>query len=261
MAPLLLPLLLAAAPADPALLSRLGTSNSKLATLYETAEYRVHSRYDNLDSHGAVSKTSDVETRMYTRADGAPWEEIVRFDDAGKDETDAHEKKREKQLTSGKWTRADEMPFKNPFDAAQQPRYRYTDLGATADGRERIGFAPLEDAQDTYVGEAEVDAAAAAVRRIHFHPTAYPMLVHRIDVAMQFDAETSSGWALSHSDIEAEGGALWLKKHLKITTDISGYAMGPALTSVTPGAHASSDDPAADPSPSEPRNGAAPPRQ
>ena len=98
MAPLLLTVLLAAsgsAPADPALLARLAANNAKLATLYETAEYRVHSRYDNFDAHGAISKTSDVETRMYTRADGTPWEEIVRFDDGGKDETDAHEKKRE----------------------------------------------------------------------------------------------------------------------------------------------------------------------
>ena len=256
-APLLFTVLLAAGPADPALLTRLGAADTRLETLYETAEYRVHSRFTSLDPHGAVVKSSEAETRMFTRADGAPWEEIVRFDEGGKDETAAHEKKREKQLAAGKWSRADEMPFKSVFAVAQQPRYRYTDLGAAGDGRERIGFEPIEPAQDAYIGEAEVDVAAGAVRAIHFHPSAYPMLVHRIDVDMQFDADTTAGWALSHADIDAEGGALWVKRHLHIATDIASYA-ATATVAAKPGEKPRVEDAEPDASPSESRNGAEP---
>src|SRR5438046_5850243 len=93
-------LLLGADPAPPAetfpaLLQRLAANEATLADLYESADYTLTTHTDSLDGSGNVSKTSDVETRMYTRADGKPWQEIVRFVDAGKDITEEHQKKRD----------------------------------------------------------------------------------------------------------------------------------------------------------------------
>jgi hypothetical protein len=224
------PLAAVAKPAAPvavpaALLKKLADSEARLSHLYETGSYVVTTRFQNLDpSTGVVQKTNDIVTRMFSK-DGKPWEEITLYIEAGRDITASRAAQRQKELRSGKWKRADELPFHGPFAAEDQSKYRFADGGADPQeaSLRRILFSPLTPSKETSIGEASVDPEEGTVQTMTLHPAVNPNFIRKIEYSLEFAAKTESGPALSSVRVEADGGLLFVKRKVHVETVIGEY--------------------------------------
>ena len=219
-----LPLTAFAAAPSPELMQKLAANEAQLQHLYDEGDYHVTTKYQTLDpATGAVKLTNDMETRMF-RKDGKPWEEITKFVEGGKDVTAAHAAQREKEVRDGKRKRADGVPFRSPFSAAEQPKYRFNELPAAEPGKTTIAFEPITATKDTQVGTALVDVATATARHMEFHPAIKPNFVHKLDMVLEL-VETPAGWALGTLVVDAEGGLFFVKKRVHVESKIEGYEL------------------------------------
>lgn len=154
--------------------------------------------------------------------------EVIRFVRDGKDDT-AGEKKRRAEAKAApprKGGGSIRIGAKSPLDAAEQPKHRFTLVGPDpADpNRVRIRFEPKgKPSPETSIGEAVVDASTGAIVRVRYRPADNPKFVDRMDIQMEYGAETPEGPALSRVSIEGAGGLLFVKKRMKVTMTLSDY--------------------------------------
>lgn len=213
------------------LLRRLAESDARIQQLYREGSYTLTTRMENLDPKtGKVQSTTDMVTRMF-RKNGKPWEEVVSFIDAGKDETESHRAKREKEVASGKRDRTDSIPWQSPFGAEHQALYRFRDGGPTDGGtHEIIHYETLKPAKERGSGDAIVDPEAGTALLMRFQPSVLGNFVHSIQVEMRFDASTPAGPALSSFVVDGEGGLLFVKRRLHVEGTVVDYQMPPPMT-------------------------------
>jgi len=223
-------LVLATTPAEPLpdLLARVEASETRVMSLYETGSFNVHTTWKSLDGAGKAKSTDEADTRLYLK-DGKPWEEITRFVDEGQDVTVRENAKRKKELESGTRKRKDGVPFASPFAKDQQALYEFTDAGLDAKNPalRRIKFKPKQKSEKTYKGEALVDIASGALRKLTMRPTVFPYFVNKLDVVMEMDAVTPAGPALSALRVSAAGQLLFIKKRVEVEAAFSDYVAAP----------------------------------
>ena len=213
------------------LLPRIAETEGRLHALYAASTFVVRTSTSKYDGRGRKVESSDVETRMFPR-EGRPWEEIVRWEEDGKDVTRAKNDKRQKELASGKRTREDAMPFRSPFLAKRQPLHRFRDLGAV-DGdpaRRRVAFSPRKkgkEDEDTSSGEAVVDLARGAILSMTLVPSKLPAFADEAEIRLEMTHETAAGPALSRVVVKGSGSMLFVKRSLKANATISTYETAP----------------------------------
>lgn len=197
-----------------------------MAKILENSSHTTATRAEELDKKGKVESVTESVERVTLRG-GKPEREILRYVRDGKDDTASEKKKRAgvKAGPPGK-ERSIKIGAKSPFEASEQPKHRFTLVGPDAADPSRltIRFEPKgKPSPETSIGEAVVDPETGAILRLRFRPSDNPKFVDRMDVQMEYGAETPEGPALSRVSIEGAGGILFIKKRMKMTVTLSDY--------------------------------------
>lgn len=197
-----------------------------MAKLLENSSHTTVTRAEELDKKGKVESVTESLERVTLRG-GKPEREILRYVRDGKDDTTTEKKKRAgvKAGPPGK-ERSIKIGAKSPFEASEQPKHRFTLVGADPADPDRvtIRFEPKgKPTPETSIGEAVVDPSTGAILRLRFRPSDNPKFVDQMDVQMEYDAATPEGPALSRVTIEGAGGILFIKKRMKMTVMLSDY--------------------------------------
>lgn len=181
-------------------------------------------RVEELDGDGNVKHTQERVDRV-TVKDGQHHREILQASKDGQDATEALRKDLEERQRKGE-VRTAFNSVNLPFAASHLARHRFSLAGP--DPREphrlRLRFEPRADdtkAPSVHKGEALVDPGSGQLLRLVYSPTELPTMADRVDVRMDFRAQPGVGQVLDTLHVDAEGGFLFYKKHLRITARYS----------------------------------------
>lgn len=202
-----------------ALLDLVARNHERLEELYARGEYVVTTQFREYRGGGSrPDSTRTVITRAYEDG-GAPREEIVLFVEDGKDKTE------ERRARPAGKARMEKIPYHNPFAPDRQPQYRFELQGPAKDDPSKVivSFSPHRKTSENYIGRAWIDRQAGTLHRLEFRIANRPTFVTKHDVHLRFDAKTPYGPALSRLEVDAAGGALFLKKRVKVVTTIGDY--------------------------------------
>ncbi|MHB8419696.1 MAG: hypothetical protein ACYDCL_16590 [Myxococcales bacterium] len=121
-----------------------------------------------------------------------------------------------------------ERKVEGPFEAWNQPKYRFEVLGPAAEpGLWRMAIEPLSRASGVLEGEALVDPVSGEAVRVAVHPSKLPVFVDRLDFVVDYATRLPGvGRTLSHISIDGEGGFLFFRKHRKIEIAIRYLSVG-----------------------------------
>jgi hypothetical protein len=188
----------------------------------KVAEVTITLRLEELDGDGDVKHTQERVDRI-TLKDGQRDREILQARKDGQDATEALRKDLEERRRKGEaLTRFDSVNL--PFAASYLPRHRFVLAGP--DPREphrmRLRFEPRAGkAPSLHKGEALVDSATGQLLRLSYSPSELPRMADRVEIRMDFRSQPGMGQVLDTLYVDAEGGFLFYKKHLRITARYS----------------------------------------
>ena len=181
-------------------------------------------RVEELDGDGNVKHTQERVDRV-TVKDGQHHREVLQARKDGQDATEALRKDLEERQRKGE-VRTSFNSVNLPFAASSLARHRFSLAGP--DPREphklRLRFEPRADdtkAPSVHKGEALVDPSSGQLLRLVYSPTELPDMADRVDVRMDFRAQPGMGQVLDTLHVDAEGGFLFYRKHLRITARYS----------------------------------------
>lgn len=195
-------------------------------------------RVEELDGDGNVKHTREQVDRV-TVKDGQHHRELLQAREDGQDATAARRKDLEERQRQGP-VRTEFNSVNLPFAASHLARHHFSLAGP--DPREphrlRLRFEPRADdkAPSVHKGEALVDPSSGQLLRLSYSPTELPDMARRVEVRMDFRPQPGMGQVLDTLRVDAEGGFLFYKKHLRITARYShlvpagGAAKDPAST-------------------------------
>lgn len=197
-----------------------------MAKLLENSSHTTETRAEELDKKGKVESITESVERVTRRGDRTE-REVIRYVRDGRDVTQEEKKRRagEKAAPPRK-RRSITIGATSPFEASEQPKHRFTLVGAdpAEPNRVTIRFEPKgKPSPETNVGEAVVDLATGAILRLRFNPSDNPKFVDRMEVQMEYGAATPEGPALSRVTMEGAGGILFVKKRMRMTMTLSDY--------------------------------------
>ncbi|WNG53606.1 hypothetical protein F0U59_01455 [Archangium gephyra] len=191
-------------------------------------------RVEELDGDGNVKHTQERVDRV-TVKDGQHHRELLQARKDGQDATEALRKDLEERQRKGE-VRTAFNSVNLPFAASHLAQHRFSLAGP--DPREphklRLRFEPRADdtkAPSVHKGEALVDPSSGQLLRLVYSPTALPNMANRVDVRMDFRAQPGMGQVLDTLHVDAEGGFLFYKKHLRITARYSNLVLAKAQAS------------------------------
>ncbi|WPB76953.1 hypothetical protein KYC5002_49240 [Archangium violaceum] len=191
-------------------------------------------RVEELDGDGNVKHTQERVDRV-TVKDGQHHREVLQARKDGQDATEALRKDLEERQRKGE-VRTAFNSVNLPFAASHLAQHRFSLAGP--DPREphklRLRFEPRADdtkAPSVHKGEALVDPSSGQLLRLVYSPTALPNMANRVDVRMDFRAQPGMGQVLDTLHVDAEGGFLFYKKHLRITARYSNLVLAKAQAS------------------------------
>ena len=190
-------------------------------------------RVEELDGDGNVKHTQERVDRV-TVKDGQHHREVLQARKDGEDATEALRKDLEERQRKGEVRTAFDS-VNLPFAASNLSRHRFSLAGP--DPREphrlRLRFEPRADdkAPSIHKGEALVDPSSGQLLRLVYSPTELPNMADRVDVRMDFRAQPGMGQVLDTLHVDAEGGFLFYKKHLRITARYSNLVLAKAQAS------------------------------
>jgi hypothetical protein len=181
-------------------------------------------RVEELDGDGNVKHTQERVDRV-TVKDGQHHREVLQARKDGQDATEALRKDLEERQRKGE-VRTAFNSVNLPFAASHLAQHRFSLAGP--DPREphtlRLRFEPRADdtrAPSVHKGEAVVDPSSGQLLRLVYSPTELPDMADRVDVRMDFRAQPGVGQVLDTLHVDAEGGFLFYRKHLRITARYS----------------------------------------
>jgi hypothetical protein len=87
-------------------------------------------------------------------------------------------------------------------------------------------------APSLHKGEALVDPRSGQLLRLSYSPTELPDMANRVEVRMDFRSHPGVGQVLDTLHVDAEGGFLFYRKHLRITARCSNLV--PAKSRLSP---------------------------
>ncbi|HYO67604.1 MAG TPA: hypothetical protein VEU33_16130 [Archangium sp.] len=191
-------------------------------------------RVEELDGDGNVKHTQERVDRV-TVKDGQHHREVLQARKDGQDATEALRKDLEERQRKGE-VRTTFNSVNLPFAASHLAQHRFSLAGP--DPREphslRLRFEPRADdtrAPSVHKGEALVDPSSGQLLRLVYSPTELPDMADRVDVRMDFRAQPGVGQVLDTLHVDAEGGFLFYKKHLRITARYSNLVLAKAQAS------------------------------
>ncbi|AKI99129.1 hypothetical protein ATI61_106507 [Archangium gephyra] len=191
-------------------------------------------RVEELDGDGNVKHTQERVDRV-TVKDGQHHREVLQASKDGQDATEALRKDLEERQRKGE-VRTAFNSVNLPFAASHLAQHRFS--LASPDPREphrlRLRFEPrADDTRAPYVhkGEALVDPNSGQLVRLVYSPTELPDMADRVDVRMDFRAQPGVGQVLDTLHVDAEGGFLFYRKHLRITARYSNLVPAKAQAS------------------------------
>jgi hypothetical protein len=196
-----------AEPKEPSaeLMARLAAHNDGMEKLLESYTMVIDSSSSEDDSDGkplhksrSLSRAVSVNGKRHTKVVSATKDEKDDVERAQKEATEADAKD-------------DRHP--SPFISKMQPKYRFTELGATPEGYLRIGFAPKSGPSSDYLqGDAVVDPQAGELVKMRCGLSKNPAFVDKLDMGMEFGATVDGRRALSVMTFDGAGGFLFYKR-------------------------------------------------
>lgn len=213
-----------ATTSDPSLeplLGRLANHAARFEQMKQKAAYTLTGHMEELDRHGRVDGTKEMELRV-TPTGALPRTEIVRYTEDGADKTsDARAKAAERNRHPP--ANAKKNDFHLPFLASEQGRYVFSvvEREPRTPTHVRIAFVPRTPAEDAYKGSAWVDETDGEVLTMGFSPSKNPRFVDHVDATLVFALPTELGRAPSKLTFEATGSFLFLKKRYRGWATIS----------------------------------------
>jgi len=185
-------------------------------------ELTVTLRIEELDGDGRVKHTQERVDRFRVK-DGQQRRELLQASKDGEDATAALRKDLEERQRRGEG-RAEFNSINLPFASASLSHHRFSLAGPDPKDpqRVRLRFEPRDaKAPSIHKGEALVDPTTGQLLRLNYSPSILPDRAHRVDVRMDFRTQPGMGQVLDTLRVEAEGGFLFYKKHLRITARYS----------------------------------------
>ncbi|MCY1072999.1 hypothetical protein [Archangium lansingense] len=219
-------------PEAEVLARRLGETTLGMEELLagKVEEVTITLRVEELDGDGNVKHTQERVDKV-TVKDGQQRREVLQASKDGQDATEALRKDLEERQRKGE-VRTQFNSVNLPFASSHLAQHRFSLAGP--DPREphklRLRFEPREDtkAPSVHKGEAIVDPSSGQLLRLSYSPTELPDMADRVDVRMDFRSHPGVGQVLDTLRVDAEGGFLFYKKHLRITARYSNLV--PAAT-------------------------------
>jgi hypothetical protein len=191
-------------------------------------------RVEELDGDGNVKHTQERVDRV-TVKDGQHHREVLQARKDGRDATESLRKDLEERQRKGE-VRTAFNSVNLPFAASHLAQHRFSLAGP--DPREphrlRLRFEPRGDdtkAPSVHKGEALVDPSSGQLVRLVYSPTELPDMADRVDVRMDFRSQPGLGQVLDTLHVDAEGGFLFYRKHLRITARYSNLVLAKAQAS------------------------------
>lgn len=185
-------------------------------------EMTITVRVEELDGDGNVKHTQERVDRLRVK-DGQQHREILQARKDGQDATAAMRKDLEERQRKGQG-RAEFNSVNLPFAASYLGQHRFSLAGPDPKdpSRLRLRFEPRADkAPSVHKGEALVDPSTGQLIRLNYSPTELPNMADRVDVRMDFRPQPGVGQVLDTLHVDAEGGLLFYRKHLRITARYS----------------------------------------
>ncbi|HYO58638.1 hypothetical protein [Archangium sp.] len=224
-----LPVQLQGGPTPPVdaegLARRLGETTWGMEELFagKVEEMTITLRVEELDRDGNVKHTQERVDRVSVK-DGQQHREILQARKDGQDTTEAQRKDLQERQRKGQG-RAEFNSVNLPFAASHLARHRFWLAGPDPKDpqRLRLRFEPRTDtkAPSVHKGEALVDPGTGQLLRLSYSPTELPNMADRVDVRMDFRSQPGAGQVLDTLHVDAEGGILFYRKHLRITARYS----------------------------------------
>jgi hypothetical protein len=186
-------------------------------------EVTVTVRVEELDGDGNIRHAEERVDR-FTVKDGQQHREILQARKDGQDATEAMRKELQERQRRGE-ARTGFNSVNLPFAASYLGQHRFSLAGPDPKDprRLRLRFEPRADntAPSVHKGEALVDPSTGQLIRLDYSPTELPHMADRVDVRMDFRPQPGVGQVLDTLHVEAEGGLLFYRKHLRITARYS----------------------------------------
>ncbi len=205
---------------------RLGETTWGMEELFagKVEEMTITLHMEELDGDGNVKHTQERVDRVRVK-DGQQHREIIQARKDGQDTTEAMRKDLEERQRKGQ-ARTEFNSVNLPFAASHLAQHRFSLAGSDPKepNRLRLRFEPRTDkapAPSVHKGEALVDPATGQLISLSYSPTELPHMANRVDVRMDFRAHPGVGQVLDTLHVDAEGGFLFYKKHLRITARYS----------------------------------------
>jgi hypothetical protein len=229
---LAIPRIARAAPPDAALLAKLALHAANFETMKTHTSFLIAGRVVEVDGSGNATKPREMTAQV--TADGAKLHfSVLRFIDDGKDRTAEAQAQAKAKDAAPKDANAPapakKRDFRMPFHVGEQPRYTFDQVAVdpTNAGRVQIAFVPKIREEDTVEGTAWVDTTSGTVLSTGFKLTRPPTGMDYVHAQITFGANTSLGPSISKIDMEAEGGILWVRKHLRGSATLTNHVIVP----------------------------------
>jgi hypothetical protein len=197
-------------------------------------EVTVTVRVEELDGDGNI-KHAEERVDRFTVKGGQQHREILQASKDGQDATESMRKELEERQRKGE-VRTEFNSVNLPFAASYLGRHRFSLAGPDPKdpGKLRLRFEPRADpAPSVHKGEALVDPGTGQLLRLDYSPTELPHMADRVDVRMDFRPQPGVGQVLDTLHVDAEGGLLFYRKHLRVTARYSNLVLAGGAAKAT----------------------------
>lgn len=225
---LALPRIARAAPPDAALLAKLAVHAANFETMKTHTSFLVSGKVVEIDGAGAPTKPREMTAQV--TADGTKLHfAVLRYLDDGQDRTSEAQQQSAAKDSAPASSAPKKRDLRMPFHVGEQPRYTFDQVAVdpATPTRVQIAFVPKNREPDTIEGTAWVDTVAGTVLSAGIKMTHPPRGMDYVHAQITFGASTSLGPAISKVEMEAEGGILWVRKHLRGSATLSQHVVVP----------------------------------
>lgn len=197
-------------------------------------EVTVTVRVEELDGDGNI-KHAEERVDRFTVKDGQQHREILQARKDGQDATESMRRELEERQRKGE-VRTEFNSVNLPFTGPYLGQHRFSLAGPDPKDphKVRLRFEPRADpAPCVHKGEALVDPSTGQLLRLDYSPTELPRMADRVDVRMDFRPQPGVGQVIDTLHVDAEGGLLFYRKHLRVTAHYSNLVLASTTAKAT----------------------------
>lgn len=213
----------------PDVMARLAVHAASFETMKTHASFLIAGKLEELDGSGVATTTREMTGQV--TADGTKLHfAVLKYLENGQDKTaDVQAKAKDADQKPASPSAPKKRDFRMPFHTGEQPRYYFDQIAVdgTTPTRVQIAFVPKIREDDTIEGSAWVDTVAGTVLSSGFKLTKPPSVMDWVHAQLTFGASTSLGPMVSKIDLEAAGGILFVRRHLRATATLTNHSIVP----------------------------------